>query len=136
MDMERLQLHEVVAMDTRITQVLQLEVMMTTLETRTSGSRDSPALTRALPEADKEKMTSPAKAVAKQTDTTKVKKATEQQVADDLDTTQRISPREATQTRHLAIKADETGAQTTKAATLTQCRTSKTQCLQETDGHK
>ena len=134
MDMERLQLVNLVVMDTRKTKVLQLEAMMTTLVRRTSGSRDSRALTRALPEADKEKMMKVAKAVAKQTDTTKVKTATGQQVADDADTTQRMIPMEATQTRHLAVKADETGAQTARAATSTHCQTSKTQCPQEKDG--
>merc|ERR1711939_779928 len=101
MDMERVVLVNLVAMDTRITKLLQLEAMMTTLERTTSGSRDSRALTRALPEADKEMTTTGwvAKAVAKETDTTKAKKATDQQVVDDADTMQRMIPREATQTR-------------------------------------
>jgi len=47
MDMESLQLVNVRTIDTRITKV-QLEAMMTTLEKRTSGSRDSRALARAL----------------------------------------------------------------------------------------
>lgn len=136
MDMERLQLVNLVAMGTRKNKVLQLEAMMTTLVRRTSGSRDSRALARALPEADKETRTTAAKAVAKQTDTTTAKKATDQQAVDDADTTQRMIPREATQTRHQAVKADETGAQTARAATLTHYQTSKTQCPQEKDGQQ
>jgi len=77
-----------------------------------------------------------AKAVVEETDTTKVKTATGQQVAEGVDTTQRMIPREATQNRQPAVKAEELGAQTAKAATLTHCRTSKTQCPQETEGQQ
>jgi len=117
MGMERLQLANLVAMDTRKSKVLQLEAMMTTPATIT----DSPASTW-MPEiskqefrvstntaTDRDRMMTErvAKAVAEQTDTPKMKKATDQQVAEDANTIQRSIPREATQTRHQVVQVGE-----------------------------
>lgn len=123
MDMASHQLPNQLLEEMRITEV-QLVAAMATLEPRISDLRESMHFKKELPIT--EEMLLKKKEAARQTDTQKAKKATEQQEVEDVEA---IKKMKVTETRHLVVKAD--GKEAQMAAILINCQMSKIQCLQE-----